>query len=127
MFFKLLLLWCTLALGVLADRHHFCWCNSDQYPDHDLCLTQAACNKYDQSKFFGVYYGDANAKTMTKMNNKKKECYSTREWPIIPRPFIGGNEFEDACNAAAADIAVVAGCGNQPRTGIKSRCSSGLD
>ncbi|KAF4852415.1 ATP-dependent DNA helicase pfh1 [Colletotrichum siamense] len=107
MFVRLFVLFCALALGTLADRHHFCWCNSEQVPDHDLCLTQAACNYYPQDKFFGVHYGDPNAPTISKMNFKKQECYGTRAWPIIPHPFLGGNEFEDACYAAAADPAVV--------------------
>ncbi|KAF4828238.1 ATP-dependent DNA helicase pfh1 [Colletotrichum tropicale] len=107
MFVRLFILMCALALGTLADRHHFCWCNSEQVPDHDLCLTQAACNYYPQDKFFGVHYGDPNAPTISKMNFKKQECYGTRAWPIIPHPFLGGNEFEDACYAAAADPAVV--------------------
>ncbi|KAF4904344.1 ATP-dependent DNA helicase PIF5 [Colletotrichum fructicola] len=107
MFVRLFVLFCALALGTLADRHHFCWCNSEQVPDHDLCLTQAACNYYPQDKFFGVHYGDPNAPTISKMNFKKQECYGTRAWPIIPHPFLGGNEFEDACYAAAADPAVM--------------------
>lgn len=129
MFVRLFVLFCALALGTLADRHHFCWCNSEQVPDHDLCLTQAACNYYPQDKFFGVHYGDPNAPTISKMNFKKQECYGTRAWPIIPHPFLGGNEFDDACYAAAADPAVVNACGISPgtRTKIKSRCSYGFN
>ncbi|KAK2774926.1 hypothetical protein CKAH01_12979 [Colletotrichum kahawae] len=129
MFVRLFLLVCALALGTLADRHHFCWCSSEQEPDHDTCLTQAACNKYPQDKFFGVYYGDPNAPTISKMNFKRQECYGTRAWPIIPHPFLGGNEFQDACWAAAGDPAVIDACGISPgaRTRVKSHCSHGFD
>ncbi|KAK1979670.1 hypothetical protein LZ30DRAFT_725582 [Colletotrichum cereale] len=129
MFLRFYLLLCALALGAFADRHAFCWCDSDQVPGHDLCLTQAACARYPQDKFFGVHYGDWLAKTISKMSFKRQECYSTREWPIVAKPFLGGNEFEKACWDASADPAVVNACGISPgtRTGVKSHCSLGYD
>ncbi|KAK1585857.1 uncharacterized protein LY79DRAFT_257857 [Colletotrichum navitas] len=131
MFFShLIIVLCAFALGAVANRHHFCWCESDQVADHDLCLTQAACAKYPQDKFFGVHYdyGDPSAKAISKMNFKRQECYGTREWPVIAKPYLGGNEFEDSCNAAASDAAVINACGTSPgvRTGVKSKCSLGF-
>ncbi|KAL0936863.1 uncharacterized protein CTRU02_209079 [Colletotrichum truncatum] len=127
--YAVLLLLGIFAFGVLADRHHFCWCESHQVGDHDTCLTQAACSKYPQDRFFGVQGGDSSASTITKMSWKRQECYSTRAWPIIPHPFLGGKEFKSACVAAATDESVVNACGFMPgeRTGIRSVCSEPFD
>ncbi|KAJ0305998.1 uncharacterized protein N0V96_001279 [Colletotrichum fioriniae] len=127
--FSITLLLAAFTTQALGDRHHFCWCGSDQVPRSDPCLTQAACAKYPQDKFFGVKGGDPSAPTISKWSEKKAKCYSTRAWPVIPHPFLGGNEFEDACFAAAADQAVVDACGISPgsRTGVKSYCSEPFD
>ncbi|WQF84420.1 hypothetical protein CDEST_09434 [Colletotrichum destructivum] len=126
---KALLLLGAFTLPVLGDRHRFCWCGSHQSRELDPCLTAAACEKYPQDKFFGVQGGDPEAPTISKMNHKLGKCYGTRAWPVIPRPFLGGNEFEDACFAAAADTAAMEACELFPgyRTGIKSYCSEGFD
>ncbi|KAK2007065.1 hypothetical protein LZ32DRAFT_622473 [Colletotrichum eremochloae] len=112
LFSHFLIILCKFALSAVANRHHFCWCASDQAEDHDLCLTEAACARYPQDKFFRVHYelGDPNAKAVSRMNFKREECYGTREWPVIPKPYLGGNEFEDSCYAAAKDPAVVNAC-----------------
>ncbi|OHE93572.1 hypothetical protein CORC01_11169 [Colletotrichum orchidophilum] len=67
----------ALASQALGNRHHFCWCDSDQVPDSDPCLTQAACAKYPQDKFFGVVGGDPSAPTISKWSEKKGKCYGT--------------------------------------------------
>ncbi|KAK2006623.1 hypothetical protein LZ32DRAFT_663481 [Colletotrichum eremochloae] len=123
--FSFLLLSAALALLAHADTHHFCWCGSDQAPENDICLTQAACDRYPKDKFFNVKDGDPNAPAITKMNNKLQRCYSTRAWPIIPHPYLGGDEFEEACYAAAKDQSVVDACATSPgtRTGVKSYCT----
>ncbi|WDK19621.1 hypothetical protein CGRA01v4_10908 [Colletotrichum graminicola] len=123
--FLYLLLFTALAVPALGNTHHFCWCESAEVPDLDICLTQAACNLYPKDKFFNVKGGDPNAHAMTKMNYKLQKCYSTRAWPIIPHPYLGGNEFEDACYAAAGDQSVVDACTVSPghRTHVKSICA----
>ncbi|KAK2002955.1 hypothetical protein LX36DRAFT_651590, partial [Colletotrichum falcatum] len=123
-FFSLLLL-AALILPACGDTHQFCWCGSHEVPGNDICLTQAACDRYPKDKFFNVEGGDPNAPAMTKMNRKLQRCYSTRTWPIIPHPYLGGNEFEDACYAAASDQSVVDACAISPgsRTHVKSYCT----
>jgi len=48
------------------------------------------------------------------MNFKKQECYGTLGWPVAPKPFLGGDEFEESCFAAASDPAVINACGISP-------------
>ncbi|KAK2044819.1 hypothetical protein LZ31DRAFT_541544 [Colletotrichum somersetense] len=121
-----LLLLAASALPALGDTHHFCWCESAEAKGVDICLTQAACDRYPREKFFNVQGGDPNAPAITKMNPKLQKCYSTRAWPIIPHPYLGGDEFEEACFAAARDPRVINACvlsQGGARSHVKSRCT----
>ncbi|KAK2069443.1 hypothetical protein P8C59_004025 [Phyllachora maydis] len=113
--------------GVLARHHIFCWCESAQVPDLDACLTAHACAQYpqDRSKFFGVYGGDAAAAPVARMSPRRNKCYGTRAWPVIPHPFLGGDEFLVACHDAAAAMAAAGACDGVVRSDVQSRCSFG--